>query len=1574
MSNQPDETQLPPEQASIDAICDEFETAVKAGEPVEIADCLNQVEPHDRPALRRALESIQALHRHPGIGKVTSVKDPGLRQFVRTLVESRLMTQAEIDAFRSSLPEGEQPKTGEDLAKALYRHHKLTRFQTQAVFQGRTKGLVLGNYVVLDKVGKGGMGHVYKAQHQRMKREVALKVLPSQVSRQKEAVERFHREVVAAARLAHPNIVTAHDADEDDGVHFLVMELVEGLDLSKLVRSKGTLSAAKAIDYITQTASGLQYAHEQGVVHRDIKPSNLLLDKSGTVKILDMGLARFERELNESTAAESLTQSGQVMGTLDYMAPEQAMDTHHADARADVYSLGCTLFFLLTGQPVFTGDTMATKIVAHREYPVPSIKSQRGDVSEQLDQVFQKMLAKQPEQRHASMAEVIADLESCRGAEQELAETMSFQGGVTGGDPTITYEHQEGDQPTPSIPPISSPPPPPAPQQSGNTLGGDWLKAELPESPTVFRPPPVQQRKRGWRQQLPIVASIAVCTFFLVILAAFFIANLPRTLIVVVVVEPGAEIYVDDQLVVEATPGNRKPIEIPVAGGDHRLQVKKEGKELLTRHVSVAKGKSELIDTTKTENALALDRLEHPSTTPQTPPSTTPQTPTADATTHVRVEPRTTLTGFVEAVTQFAFAPDGGTLVSNGHGKGRVSRWNVATAEKIETARPHDGPIYSLAFAPDGKKVAIGSYLLGTIWTISVGMDHRFHGQDSTLHAVAFSPDSRLLATGASDFSVWLWDVDTAKTLWKKNIHSYDALAFSPDGRTLAAGGVNLVVRLWDVATEESQVLSGHEGRLQAIAYSPDGQMIASGARDGTVRLWDAHTHQQLHKLDHDGEVWSVAFAPDGKLVASGSTDNRVRLWSPRTGRLLATLTEHTGPVRHVEFSSDGKTLASSGDDRTIRLWDYAVNDSIADEPAGENAETGQSQSSAVRVTTTPRTTLDRFSGPVTSFAFGPDGRQLATNGNPRGMLVVWDAYEGTEVASKRAHDAGVWGIDFSDTGEKVAAGTWQRTTIWTIPAVNMNHMFRKQPSTLHAVAFAPGSKQMATACSGDTIWAWNVGTAETLWKLSDVRSHNDLEYSPDGRLLASCGGDTMVRLWDADTGNEIAAMEGHTDCVDAIGFRPDGRHIASASKDGTVRIWNVAARTTRLTLDHPDQVHAVSFSRDGMVVASGCQDAKLRLWNATNGKLLKELDGHTAPIRCVKFAPKGNLLASSGDDKVVRVWNVLVQSASEHGTSPQETPQKPGDEPPPATTKPLENTATAPAFPPTRSPQLRLFPVSELNTQDNDCDPWLTQDGNAIYWARAPHGAQSQIFVATRDTSGANFSKPRLVCDGREPTLTPDNRELVYLAKLAGSNIELLCSTTSRLRNQRFSPARQIGALESFHSSGIPPKAPAFSTDGLALFFLGRAAPAEPAALWGITRTSTSSPWSPPEKLPIVREGAAADGTLTWPYLTSDGRFLFCTQEAASRQSSGRLMLWRRDSTNEPFKHFAYLRVPGRGYLCGRSVRFVEATGELYFAGTNTLEDQSTWPATRSAASGVSWDLWGVKNFDPASVEFGSP
>jgi hypothetical protein len=285
-------------------------------------------------------------------------------------------------------------------------------------------------YRIVAVLGVGGMGVVYKAEHQLMERPVALKVINRNLTKDPAAVERFRREVRSAARLAHPNIVTAYDAEQAGETHFLVMEFVEGTPLDRLVADQGPLSVAVACDYVRQAAQGLQHAFERGMVHRDIKPGNLMRTPGGVIKILDFGLALFAQEAKRpsvvtptvgggpaperaaaDTAAASLTQNGTVMGTPDYMAPEQAVNAHQADIRADIYSLGCTLYYLLAGQVPFPAATVFDKLMAHVERSPRPVTEVRPDVPAALGQVLGKMLAKDPAQRYATPAEAAQALE-----------------------------------------------------------------------------------------------------------------------------------------------------------------------------------------------------------------------------------------------------------------------------------------------------------------------------------------------------------------------------------------------------------------------------------------------------------------------------------------------------------------------------------------------------------------------------------------------------------------------------------------------------------------------------------------------------------------------------------------------------------------------------------------------------------------------------------------------------------------------------------------------------------------------------------------------------------------------------------------------------------------------------------------------------------------------------------------------------------------------------------------------------------------------------------------------------------
>jgi serine/threonine-protein kinase len=334
---------------------------------------------------------------------------------VERLNTSGLLPSTEVESLQKTPDSADQD--GPTLAAELVRQKKLTPFQAQALAADQPPKLVFGEYLVLEKIGEGGMGVVYRAQHRRLKRVVAIKVLHPSITKSEDAVRRFRREVEASARLSHPNIVAAVDANQDDGVHYLVMDYVEGTDLFHLVKEKGPLTPDVALDYVLQAARGLEHAHERGMVHRDIKPSNLLLDNEGHVRILDMGLVRFidpSKADDDSTGSGHLTQTGEILGSFDYMAPEQAIDTKRVDHRADVYSLGCTLYYLLCGRAPYRGDTSMQKLLAHREASIPSLRSLQPEIPLALDAVFHRMMAKKAEDRYSSMLELIRDLEACR--------------------------------------------------------------------------------------------------------------------------------------------------------------------------------------------------------------------------------------------------------------------------------------------------------------------------------------------------------------------------------------------------------------------------------------------------------------------------------------------------------------------------------------------------------------------------------------------------------------------------------------------------------------------------------------------------------------------------------------------------------------------------------------------------------------------------------------------------------------------------------------------------------------------------------------------------------------------------------------------------------------------------------------------------------------------------------------------------------------------------------------------------------------------------------------------------------
>lgn len=323
-------------------------------------------------------------------------------EFVEFVRRSGLVEEAQLTHL---LDQGDEPKGGSGLiCSRLIEAGLLTPWQSEQLLSGRYQGFFLGKYKILDRLGKGGMSSVFLAEHLQMQRRVAIKVLTGRLAAQPEYLERFRQEARAAARVDHPNIVRAYDVGQEANVHYLVIEYIVGADLQQIVAEKGRLDCREAAEYIRQAAAGLAHVHKSGLVHRDIKPANLLVDKNGTLKIVDLGLARLPEETHQSLSAE---EEAPIVGTVDYLAPEQSINSDEVTASADLYSLGCTLYFLLTGQPPFPAGTLVERVRKHRSQEPEDIFRLRPDAAAELVAICERMMSKRPQDRFQQVEELV---------------------------------------------------------------------------------------------------------------------------------------------------------------------------------------------------------------------------------------------------------------------------------------------------------------------------------------------------------------------------------------------------------------------------------------------------------------------------------------------------------------------------------------------------------------------------------------------------------------------------------------------------------------------------------------------------------------------------------------------------------------------------------------------------------------------------------------------------------------------------------------------------------------------------------------------------------------------------------------------------------------------------------------------------------------------------------------------------------------------------------------------------------------------------------------------------------------
>jgi serine/threonine protein kinase/WD40 repeat protein len=1131
------------------------------------------------------------------------------------LTDCGVLSADELPAAAALFPDSQWPADPGVLLDGLFRAGRITQFQAQTLYAGRGETLLLGDYVLLEPIGAGGMGQVFKARHRRMKREVALKILPPAVQQSPDFIARFQREVEAAARLTHPNVVTAYDAGESRGVHYLVTEYVAGSDLASVVRQQGPVPAEAAVELLQQIAAGLDYAHRQGVIHRDIKPNNILVSRDGVVKVADLGLARLltSSEQPAAVAAPGLTNTGAVMGTIDYMAPEQAEDTHRADERSDIYSLGCTLFFLLTGQPPFPGGTVVQKILAHREQAPPRLAvpatpadaPANSQLLAALDGLLQRLLAKRPEDRCQDMAEVLAALEPLRSGSLDLTRTFAVcqssaalppanQNTQQGTDAQVPTVHPPGTAPLPTIEVGSSVRVTHRLAGRRSTTGirrqgliaaalgvcllvvtfGIWQatsghKPEPPRSPTVAAPrgttsPPVATKAGSTAPQVPAPDLDP--------------ARIPEF---------------------EQSPGQPKEL-VAVLGSSAR----RHGKHV-TGLAYTADGRY-LLSGSHDGWLIAwdADTLERRARF-QLRSSRWGPTEDGIAPIHHLVwdEPRQSAwlgmddgtirqvefqqeafrelvswPVFAAPITQLAVSPDGRWLASVSRSQPQVKMWNLqVTPPELTATMPRLGEYtdsVAVAFRPDGQRLYVGAANKLQVWDITAledesrpenwsppEIDAPLIGEhrEGTTGTILFDPTGRELAVNFSS-TLYLWrgtEQDRFEQTAAIGLGGW--AAYSPDGRWLATNTNSYeTVQLFDRGRSDWQssllrlgLNALGSGGARVLAFRPDSQRLVIGDHWGKLRQWDLATTPPTELSPHPigSQPLDVIFSPRGDQLIVCGRDYGSTLWQHNGSEFVE---RHRWPTG---IRSRCASWSADGE------WLAFVLESDQQKPAAGLYH--RERDELVRVN------LPATGGGLAGLALAADARQLAA-GMGGGQIEVLrrerldEAFTPRETLQSPKPEGdyrAAHSLSFFPDGDQLAVAYPYHAVVLfdfrtTPPRVRAELPFvlsALEPSG-QVIGFTPDGHSLIVGGNQSMVWDLSVDQPR---RHSTAGWGGVLSVSPSGRFVVVASGGGTILIYDSRT-----LVQRHTyqlpQGVAAVDWHPSGAYIATANSNGTVWILKV--------------------------------------------------------------------------------------------------------------------------------------------------------------------------------------------------------------------------------------------------------------------------------------------------------------------------------------------------------------------------------------------------------------------------------